>query len=415
MCVLLLFLFFLEKNMKKLFINTFLLLVLLSSCKKEPQVTVVQTFEFKTGLIDLHFRYVGLYEQDGNEYLYFVDKEKDIKIFDFQENLFDSIPLRNIIYDFATKRDKLQGGVQFAGKDSIIFNSNYKNYIGLINHKGDILKTVCIDTILHDSLKNLNEHYFSYFPSVHNFSNDLLFHIHTNNNSSENKGLKPPTLEFYEDFFTTFYNTPYLLKVKNIFNNNPEYDFLIRNHYKQINPVPYFIIGGGSAFKVINNDIFILCLEKSLIFRYYGENYEKLQIIEIKSDFTKIDEYIPTVKDAFSDIATTRKGIETYQNITNLRGNIQNIFYSKNKYYVLVGHTLKTIEEFNQYEYDYRPFSVIVLDENFKKLKEYPFAADIYKYRNAVMTSKGLVIQRKEQNLTPDNYGTQTFDLLEFN
>jgi hypothetical protein len=405
--------FIFSYTMKKILINIFLLLVLFSSCKKKPQVSVVQSFEFKTELIDLHFRFIGLYQQDGSEYLYFVDNNKDIKIFDFQGNQFDSIPLRKIIYDFATKGDKIGGEVQFFGKDSIFIGSSHKNHISIINHKGDILQTVCIDSILPDSIKNLNEYYFSYLPNANDFSSDLLFYVRSNDKSTMDKGIQPLTLEYYEDCYTTLYNTPYLLKVKDIFSDKPEYDFLIKDYYKQISPVPYNI--DVNAHKVINNDIFILCEEKPLIFRYSGKDYENLQIIEIKSDFTKIIEYIPSIKDIFGDFTTTRKGDEKYQNIKRLRGYIHNIFYNKNKYYVLVGHELKTIEEFNQYQYDYRPFSVIVFDKNFKKLKEYPFAADIYKYRNAVMTSKGLIIQKKEQNLTPDNYGTQTFDLLEFN
>ncbi|MDR2684155.1 MAG: DUF4221 family protein, partial [Prevotellaceae bacterium] len=134
-------------------------------------------------------------------------------------------------------------------------------------------------------------------------------------------------------------------------------------------------------------------------------------------DFTELIPYIPTYQDAFCDYATTQKQNKLHHEKEKLRACVQNIFYDKSreKYYVLVGHKLKNIEEFNKYEYDYRPFSVIVFNKNFKKLKEYAFEADIYKYRNAVMTSKGLIIQRKEQNLTPDNYGTQIFDLLEFN
>jgi len=398
--------------MRKIFIKVLILLVLFSSCKKEPQVSVVQSFKFKTCIINIYDIFIGLY--NGNECLYFVDKEKDIKIFDLQGNLFDSIPLRKIIYDFATKGDKISGGMQFVGKDSIFFNSNYRNYIGLINHKGDVLQTVCIDTILSDT-KKLNNYYFSHISSANDFSSDILLYPHNNGNSSRNKGLQPPTLEFYEDFFATFYNMPYLLKIKDIFSTNPKYNFLINNYYKKISSVPYYIGGGGNNFKVINNNIFIFCQEKPLIFRYFGENYENVQIIEIKSDFTKIPEYIPTVKDVFGDLATNEKGFEKYDNIMKLRGRIPNIFYNKEKYYVLVGHELKNIEEFNKYGYVYRPFSVIVFDKNFKRQKEYPFAADTYKYPFAVMTSKGLIIQRKEQNLTPDNYGTQTFDLLEFN
>jgi hypothetical protein len=400
--------------MKKNIVLCVFFMFLYNSCKKEQKVTVVNSFDFNTKIIDVHFRFVGLYEQDGTEYLYFLDEEKDIKIFDFDGKLFDSIPLKNLIYDFATKRDKIHGGVQFAGKDSIFINSNYRNNIGLINHKGEVLQTVCIDDILPDTVKERNRYSISVLPnSIDIYGNSVMFYAHCDGIIARTKDCNPPAIEYYEKYFKIFYETPYLLEIKNIF-KNAGYKFLAQYYYKKLNN-KFFAINSGGYFKLINKNIFILCAEKPLIFKYSGANYDVLKILKIKSDFTELTENIAEVKIA-CDFIENPQNREKYELMNKLRACIHNIFYNskEQKYYVLIGHALKNIEEFEKYKYDYRPFSVIIYDKNFENPKEYAFPADIYKYRNTIMTSKGLLIQRKEQNLTPENYGTQTFDLLRF-
>ncbi|MDR2684158.1 MAG: hypothetical protein LBB53_02100 [Prevotellaceae bacterium] len=399
--------------MKSFFFKTFLLIILLNSCANKPQVFVIQSFEFKTGMINVSFQHVGLYEQDGTEYLYFVDKYKDIKIFDFDGKLFDNIPLKNLIYDFAVKKDKICGGVQFVGNDSVVIHSSYRNNIGLINRKGDILQIVCIDSILHDSIKNLNEYHFSHAPNAANWQNDFLFSVRTGDKQIRNKGLKPLTVEYYEDYYTTLYNTPYLLKINKFFSDKPEYNFLANDLYKKINSYPY-VDNGLNPFKVINNNIFILSREKPLIFKYFGKNYEKIEKIKVISKYTDLD-YMPvSPKEVFCDFTTNQNNYEKYNENNKLRGQVFNIFFNEKeqKYYVFVWHKQKNMEEYNK---NGKNYSIITYNRNFKKLKEYLINTDLYAFGKAVMTSKGLLIQRKEQNLTPDNYGTQIFDLLGFN
>jgi hypothetical protein len=388
--------------MKKIILFTFFLF-LCKSCKND--ISVVNSFDFNTGVADLHFRDIGLYEQNNTEYLYSVDRNKDeIKIFDLQGNKIDSVSLKKSSYYLAKKQDKMRS-LQFINEDSILIMSSYRNHLVLINRNGKIINTVALDSIMPDSTKCLNDFFLSVLPAQIRDSRNLIFYVHPRDSIAWRKGYRPPNFNFYYDYYENFYNTPVFVKFKDIFEQK-QYCYSKNDYYRNFNN-DIFKIETGSRYKIIDKNIFDIRQEIPVIAQFSTDNLELEKIIEIKKEHSKIF----TVQDVFGD-SKTQKKYQKYIKYIKLNFSILNIFFNKQekKYYVLVEHNIKKEEELKKG----RIFSVIIYDKNFENPKEYVFPADVYKYMNAIMTSKGLLIQRKEQNLTPENYGTQTFDLLRF-
>lgn len=396
----------------------FLLIALVSSCKSKHELKTVRTISFNTAIVDPFFRWVGTtVSENGEELVYFADTQTGlyIKTFDLNGHLVDSIPLKEADNFVSQFRSHL-GNILFLNRDTILVSSSYYSHYALIDKKGEILKTAWIDDFLPDSLKEYNEYSLSSLPNSIESLNQLLLGVRSHDRASIEKGYNFPQFEYYEDYYKTLYNTPALLEVTNLFNDRVSSNFRADNYFKNISP-ELFVIESGNSFKYINEKIFILCREKGEIVELSGKNYEIIKTIKIKSDYSENTRNFMTVQKVFKELgASALDGFKKYGSFKQLWGYPANIFYHDNtkKYYVLLGHALKNEEEFKLYGYEYRPFSVFVYDKDFKTATEYAFAGGIYKYRNALMTSEGLMIQQKEQNTNINNYGTQTFDLLEF-
>lgn len=405
--------FLITMNKKLLILSSlFVLCMLFGSCSKKHEVQVVQTYSFHTGIVDVSFRYVGYYSNDGNDGLYFIDKNRFIKTFDLSGKMLDSIPLNNIINELALKRDKIKGEVKFAGKDFIWLDSDYKNYVSMIDRGGTVKKIIQIDSLLNDSVKNFNSYSFS-LPNANEQDFDI-FSARYNAIKTEEK-FKILTFEYYEDYYNTLFKHNYFLQIKNITDPQPEINFLAKDYLQSVSNQP-FVNHSSDQYKILNGNMFIINGNNTSIIQLWGDNFQNKKIIKIQSEHIDNKVFTPSVKEVFSDFNTTQKQYKEFESKYYRRGTVQNIFYNskQQKYYITAGHSLNSDEELEKYGYDLRPFSVILYDKNFENSVEYTFEPNIYKCRNAIMTSKGLLMERKQHNINIDNYGTQTFDLLDF-
>lgn len=398
--------------MKKTYILIILFLLFFTNCKEKQSIEIIKTVEFNTGIVDIYWRFKGIYyDNDYNrEVVYFSDFGKSyIKTFNLQGKILDIIPLKNVVQEFAP-RDI--GFIYPYSIDTIFCGKHLENQIVVINHKGDIYHTINIDNIVPDSLKKLycitqREH-----PYQGKNSNKIILHPMLNYQECllrENK-TQLDLIDGHEIYFNNvFHNSPYFFELKNIFSDKIDYDFKYRGFYEK-----YFIkndvaMSNNIYFKELNNFIFIMFNSKNLILKINHENFELLETINIKSKYTDLG-YSYTIKENLNKSENKMKSL--YQ------GRICELFFNEKtkQYIVIVMHAAKDKEEYDSYnEFDYRPFSVIVYDENFKNPKEYKFEANTYICRNSFMSQEGLWLQRKPENLTKENYGTQTFDLIKFN
>jgi len=397
--------------MKKTFNLIILFSLLLACCEKKHEIEIVKKVEFNTGFVDLYWRFKGeYYDKDyKQEVVYFSDFGKSyIKIFNLQGEMLDTIPLINVLNEFAPRQIAF---IYPYSKDTIFCGKNLQNKIVVINHNGEIYHTINIDDILPDSLKNLYLVNRRNNPYQEKKSSKILLHPMLNYSElllKENRS-DISLMDGYELFYKVLHNSPYFFELNNIFSDKIDYDFKYRAFYNKYFSVEDAAMSKNSFFKELNNFIFILSSSKNLILKVDPENFELLKEISIKSKHTDIG-YTFTIEDQLNNSENYIKS--SYQ------GRICELFYNEKtkQYLVIVMHSANNKEEYDSYnEFDFRPFSVIIYNENFENPKEYTFEAHTYICRNAFMSQEGLWMQRKPEKLTKENYGTQIFDLIKFN
>lgn len=166
-------------------------------------------------------------------------------------------------------------------------------------------------------------------------------------------------------------------------------------------------------YVILNNTFYSIALSKGIIYAYDIDSFDLIRTIKIDSKYTS-NGFLP--EKVTADEADFDKKFEIETEKECLAGLIMKMFFINGQYYIIVSHELNSIQDWDRFhEGDYRPFSVIIYDENFENQKEYMFEADTYAFRNSFVTKEGLWIQRKPENLNRENYGTQTFDLFKFN
>ena len=147
--------------MKKLSLIPILIIAIIGlfySCKgtkqkKELTVTVIKSVDFKTNIVDLHYRFKGLYYDKylKQDIVYFSDFAKNfIKTFNLQGEIMDSIPLENVIKEI---RRRIIFIAPYS-RDTIFCGEKENNKIIVINHDGNIYHTININDFIHDSLKD---------------------------------------------------------------------------------------------------------------------------------------------------------------------------------------------------------------------------------------------------------------------
>jgi len=408
--------------MKKTYVLTILFFSLLVCCKGIKEIEIVKTIEFNTGFVEVYWRFKGIYYDKDykQEVIYFSDLGQSaeclfpkkigkscIKMFNLQGKLLDTIPLINVVNEFNPRKIAF---IYPYSKDTIFCGKHTENKIVVINHKGDIYHTINMDTMLPDSLENLYSINQRNNPYQERNSSKILLHPMLNYRESLLKENKSDfnLMDGYELYYKTVHNSPYFFELKNIFSDKINYDFKYYDFYKKHFSIEDVAMSKNSYFKELNNFIFILANSKNLILKIDPENFELLNEISIKSKHTDIG-YSFTFEEKFND-AENKKSLYT--------GRICELFYNEKteQYFVIVMHSAKNEEEYDSYnEFDFRPFSVIIYNENFENPKEYSFEAHRYICRNAFMSQEGLWMQRKPEKMTKENYGTQIFDLIKFN
>ncbi|MDL2262832.1 DUF4221 domain-containing protein [Bacteroidales bacterium OttesenSCG-928-I21] len=396
--------------MKKSILIFFMLATFFACNNREKSIEVIKSVEFKTGFVDVFFRFLGYFydESSKQELVYFVEPDEIIKIFDINGKIINCIPLKKIIKEIGSRVE----GISSYSKDTIFLLSMHHNKISVLNDSGTIVKSLIVDDILPDSAKNMFE-FYQFLPYQLNNKFEMIFWAYPDYSNIMNK-LKKDNLPMLEQdifYFSYFFEQPRLLIIKDFFSDSINAEFILYDYYKKHYKADEAGMLSEAFFKQINDFIFVLSGSSNNIYVIDGETYKELREIEVISKHTNIGFESVFSKDY-------RKNAIRLRDMMCYSGDISNVFYnSKTKqYYVLVLHALKNLEEWQYlHDGDYRPFSIIIYNKNFENPKEYAFAANTYICRNSFMSEEGLWIQRKPENLTRENYGTQTFDLIKFN
>ena len=392
-----------------LIILVFSISSLFFSCKDyENNVSIVKSIDFHTGIVELLFTFKGLYYDKhlDRETVYFSDRETFIKTFNLQGELLDTISLTNVVNFFGRKPTFI---IPYS-KDTIFCGNHFGEIIVVIDHIGNIYHTITIDNFLPEFLQGIVsvQHFTPYQLTT---SNKLLLRIYLKwfELMAQKNKFDMDLMAQHELFCKTFHGMPYFLELSHIFSDTIGYKLGLSDFYKNNFAENEASMYETFFFKETNNYLFLMCSSNSKILKIEPDNFDILKEIDVKSKYTNIKRsytYEDFLNEEFYEVEALYKGL------------IGEIFYDEiiNKYLVIVLHSVKNKEEFEKLDgFNYRPFSIIVYDHNFENPKEYKFDANTYHTRNCFMTSEGFMIQRKPENLSINNYGTQTFDLLKFN
>jgi hypothetical protein len=401
--------------------NKFYLLIIfltiISSCTQpknqiKDKVEIIKSVEFKTGFVELMEREMGIFYdcELKKELVAFFNENSCVKIFDLKGDLINTVPLKNL-NNFMN--GSFSGLIPFA-RDSILFCTDYNNRLAMINRSGNIIASLKIDEILPDSLKNRVQLWLPDLANPLISPNCLLLSISPDEDNLAylNKNIDSREEKDIYYYSNTVYESPHLLQINNfLYKGFENYKFM--NDFYKDNYKKGDITRISSIFKNMNNSIFLVPRNKGTILQIDPENNNLIKTITVKSAYTNLVFKNLNIFTDYENRDIISKSV--YFEVTN--GSITNILFNENtqQYYVMVWYEIKEKIDINNDSWEYRPFSVIVYDKDFENPVEYNFEGDKYFSRNVLMSSEGLLIQRKPENLNIKNYGTQTFDLLKFN
>ncbi|NLA23604.1 MAG: hypothetical protein GX879_01420 [Bacteroidales bacterium] len=406
--------------MKKNILAILFLSIIISfiSCKKqESDVVVLKTIDFKTGLIDVHASNIGTYfdKTQNKDLVYIIDRSNCVKRFYLTGELYDTVSLAKTNNFLRGKQDKI-ASIKVYSQDSILVLSDYKYWFLLINEKGKIINSTWLNDILPDSLSSAIGVYEA-GNSISNSNSDYnnLFYTFQFSDEYYSKyivGLD--TLDLFQHVLQksmVLRSSPWLINIKNLYSDNKndiEVAFIADDYALRFFEIGDFV-SISRNFRIIKDELFFLPSynDTNIISSYSIDTHEHLRDVKIESKHTKVGFNITIEEQAYGTTKTEFVGLIYY------------VFFHKkeNNYYVVLSHFIdeddqKLVQEKQQRS---EPFSVIKYDENFENPKEYKFEAGTYIPRNSCMTSEGLIIQRKPENLKKDNFGVQSFDLFKFN
>jgi len=409
------------KTLQIAFIYTIIVLMIITSCtkekKQEQQVEVLKSIDFKTGLTGLGIFDIN-YCYDKNlqkNFVFFANRNSFIKSFDLEGNLIDSITINN--YTNITIKQPLSFSPYTI--DTIVLYPYHINFVVFINNKGEILKSYYINDLLPDSIKNDFEYYCSRSPYSLETINKLYIPTEARFERFAEKKLdiKEMTPQIsHKLYYTQWMNYTYLLEINNFLNDSITTNFLLSDYYKaNYKEGDMTSYGDHNYFYATKNYLYTMNSHSGKITMFDTKTHQRIKEVKISSKYTKVGFKPHYCKSG--DYVTDWANVKLYTNYAYGPRINRMFFNNKTKqYYVILTHELKNIKEWENYNNgDYRPFSVIIYDENFENPKEYAFAAHTYIGRNCFISEDGLWLQRKPAKLTKENYGTQTFDLLKFN
>lgn len=359
--------------------------------KKEPQITFtpIKEITFNVGY-PVSPKYTGTFKFKENEYFYFGDvtTKKCINIFTFNGDQKWNIPLNSVINDGGEIDD-----VSIISPDTIIILTLYTNKLYFIDRKGNCWKKLFLDSVI----KPANGDKFEYCSSIiQDFSlnkNSLILHCSWRAND---KTIAPTQdLSYVKYFYDNVFKAPCFLKITNIFEDDITYKFGLNNFYSTMVDSPH-VMDDARFYYHYENKLFCFSTFSNKILEIDADLLTIKKEVIINSSYTNIGcKPIPineTTLYKIQDLVTATGRTD---------GAINRFLYDEYRklFYVIVAHEIKPeLQKENKYV---RPWSFIIYDTSFNKLKEFPFAAKSYNYFNTIVCKEGILISNNFNTL-PD-------------
>ncbi|MES2133960.1 MAG: hypothetical protein V4506_16530, partial [Bacteroidota bacterium] len=390
------------KKLKKVIALSITVLVFFACSSTPRRAKIVKDITFDNSHIS---DFGNTYYDHGlkEEVIYFYDKinQKAVFLYNTKGQLKTTVPLQEAI----SAIDNI-GRITLIALDTIVINSNITNEVVLINSTGHVYQKINLDNKLVDKKGNLFELMSSMYPNQQN-GNCLIYNCSWRSSLKDTASNNASDTDNLNYFFGNMLESPYFVTISDILSEKPKIAFHTYGFYKQISGNGY-VLAEPPLYTSIGKHIFVNSFYSDKLFKIDTSNFTIQKAIQITSEYTKIGTNPVKIKeDAIGKIQDSM----TYKQKT--AGRIERLLYNKNQkeYYCIVKHQT-TAESYDRKQI---PFSVIILDTNFIKRKEYLFDNFQYDHDNSLMTDEGLLLLKNDTTKSLIKNAKITYSLFSFN
>lgn len=341
----------------------------------------------------------GYYKEKNKQWFYFTDPSttQQIKFFDLQGNLKDSVSLKEVV-----KKNNELTDIHIFSLDTIVITSRYINKISVLNRKGEVWKEYDLKNSIIDNEKNKYWLWGSLNNSQQNKENLLYITEWRSNLRDEKEGKTPLEKGTYNKYFNeNSYDSFILCRVEGLFSNDLKVTFGFKNFHHYISKSPYYIFG-HTFFTRAKNKVYIFGPFSNYILVIDINSLQLVEKIKLTSSYTTIG----------MEPAVNQKLLRNRNKIARKKGVIQKVLFNdkKNEFYVILTKDIEREKE----EGAFRPFVIQRYNENFILIGEKEFEAGKYSPFKAYVVEGKLMLYKKNTNINSLKNGEQIFEFFTF-
>lgn len=198
-------------------------------------------------------------------------------------------------------------------------------------------------------------------------------------------------------------HAPMLCKIESIFSGSPKIKFALKGFYYNRSTCLKSYGGSDKEYALWNDRLFFISAHDKNIYQLDFSTLEVIDTIPIIPENYQTPSGINFANDInISEDILAEEEMQKKCRITNM------IYHEeKQKYYIFV-RIAKDRSSVDELGY---PFQIFIYDKKFKKEKEITFNTDKYNPKSAMITSRGILIEKENEN---KEYGKRTFEIFNF-
>lgn len=340
------------------------------------------------------YRVQSYYDKEAKEErVCFTDTHTDkiIKFYDTKGNLLHKTPL-----DSASIILQNIESLKVVSLDTIILHSHQENKLVFINRFGKIWKRLILSSILKDDKGNCFK--IGFINIIEKGELSIIASVFWENN--EKKAKPSNHFDYLRDYSINANRAPFVCKISKLFATKPTVDWGMYGFYQNLgNVADWYMELRGISF--INNNLFLYSIYTDTLYQVQ-QNLALERKIKISSTYTKVGHAKPLKTDDNSLQKIIKE--KTYNLVGRTAGYVEHLGYDKNKekYYISVFHQIPITTPEENSGNDNRPFSILVFDKQFKKIKEVFFDNKTYN-SHPISIQKGVFLVKKTPPFSPKN------------
>lgn len=377
------------------------LLFLVAACKNYTEDEASSTVSFNTGF-RVSPRFSGIYvdKVSGDELLFFAEPvtRKCIKRFTLNGEFKDSVLLGEA-KKYLGKIDR----IRVISVDTIILCSVETNRVAFVDRNGRCWKKLDLGPIL---FREQCKHYSLSAMDIER--NSLYFHLSWQVDVCDLMDNKIPVDHFENSRYRDrqIFNSPYLLRINNIFSDSLSYKFGLDSFYSNISSKPKAFVEDAN-FLVDEEFIIVYSKYSNSVFLVDSGNLRVAKKWNLESPKTKIG-----IEALDAEVKHNVYLQDKIQLLLDTKGYVIGVYRDGRTRHllVLVNHEVD-VNSSNGEKGVHRPFSLMIFDQQLVKRDEKIFAGDLLQSNFCLMSAQGLLIHHQNKANEKRN---ETFSVFRF-